>query len=299
MSVKTAICLLLINKIEELPSLAIASLQENSDLPIYVGYLNENDIYGLPKDTQISYVQLENVDHNKSKTYQEFGSEAFYETVIKKWVLFEKLINLNFECVIYCDLDVVWVRNASVEVLKTFENRDVEILVQSISQSPAHPALCMGFFAFKVTDFTRNFIARCFELQSKYLAQNEFIGDDEVVTELYAQLSYDSRILELPQTTFPVGHSIGLFRRFGSLSGIAKISPYIFHANYVIGANRKRILLRNFLGTRRLKKLGFSRNYFLLLLYVSDTYLHLVKTFLSLLKSSLLKVCAKNLSEKK
>jgi hypothetical protein len=256
--------------------------------------VHQKDIISLPKSSQITYLKLEIQSFETTERYQDFGSAQFYKAVIRKWTLFQRILDLGFNNVIYSDLDLVWVRDASVEIENYFQKQDVEIAVQSITQSPAHPSLCMGFFAFKNTQFVREFIEKCLYLHEMYLDAERFLGDDEVITEMYMKIEYDERIRELPQTTFPVGQSINLFKGRKAIPGMATISPFIFHANYVIGIRKKRILLRKFLGRKELRSLGFSPDLGLWCTYVFDLVVHLLKRLFRPLKSILLKAYAKS-----
>jgi hypothetical protein len=208
-------------------------------------------------------------------------------------------MDLDLDYIIYCDVDLVWARDASTEIFKYFTEQDVEIAVQSITQSPAHPSLCMGFFAFRKSDFTREFISKSLERHREYLSSNHFVGDDEIITEMYFESGFDARIRELPQTTFPVGYTIDLYRRMRFMPQMAGVSPYVFHANYVVGERKKRILLRKFLGRKRLRKLGFRENYYLWLSHLIDKTIYFFKMLIRFVLSSASKVYAKNLSGKR
>ncbi len=295
---KTAICFLLINKIDELPELSIKSVISQTNAPIYVGYMNDQDVISIPRSDQVTLIKLGGTTE-ADMGYQNFGTKNFYLAVIEKWNLFLKLMDLDFDCIIYSDLDLVWVRDATTEISKFFMSQNVEIAVQSITQSPANPSLCMGFFAFRNSSFSKEFILKSLEKHKNYFSQNEFIGDDEVITEMYIESGFDARVRELPQTTFPVGFSIDLYCGMKFMPDMAPVTPYIFHANYVVGARKKRILLRKFLGRRRLKNLGFRKSYYLEVTHLSDKAIYLFKLLVRPLYSSAARVYAKNLWGKK
>lgn len=264
-----AICFLVINEVKELPTLSIRSVQEQTSAPIFVGYFRERDISQLPKHDQITYIKISDLPEDEESNYQNFGTDAFYDAVSKKWELIRKVLNLGYEFVIYNDIDLVWVRDAGQEITKTFSsNRGIQVLVQSLTESPSVPSLCMGLLALRNSEFTVNFVNKCERENLASRNRSEKIGDDEIITEMYKNLNFDSRIRELPQFTFPVGYAIRLFKGFSPMPGIAQASPYIFHANYVVGETNKRILLRLFLGRRRLMKLGFRKDYRLSAIFV-------------------------------
>lgn len=265
---KLAICFLVVNEVRELPTLSIKSVLDQTKAPIFVGYFRERDISELPKHDQITFIKLADLPEDESLGYQNFGTTSFYDLVSRKWDLIIRILNLGFDIVIYNDIDLVWARDAGMEVTNTFaRNQNTQILVQSLTESPAQPSLCMGFIALRNSAFTVDFLNECAEANLKSRNRLEMIGDDEIITEIYKYRNFDSRIRELPQITFPVGYFIGLFRGVSPMPGIAQASPYVFHANYVIGERNKRILLRLFLGRKRLRKLGIKRSYFLLMIY--------------------------------
>jgi len=272
-----AICFLVINEVKELPTLSINSVLEQTKAPIFVGYFRERDISRLPKNDQITYIKIANLPDEDISSYQNFGTDSFYDAVCKKWDLIREVLNLDFEFIIYNDIDLVWAKDAGKEIVNTFQsNGETHILVQSLTESPATPSLCMGFIALRNSTFTKIFIDECKQANLVSRKRKEMIGDDEIVTQMYHQLNFDPRIRELPQVTFPAGYSIGLFRGYSPMPGIAKVSPYVFHANYVIGETNKRILLRLFLGRKRLRKLGSGNNFYLSIFYL----LKLSKSFL-------------------
>jgi hypothetical protein len=265
---KLAICFLVVNEVKELPTLSIRSVLDLTEAPIFVGYFRERDVSDLPKHDQITFIKIADLPEEETLGYQNFGTNSFYDLVSRKWDLISKVLNLGFDFVIYNDIDLVWARDAGTEVTNTFaSNQNTQILVQSLTESPAHPSLCMGFIALRNSAFTVDFLNECAEANLKSRNRMEMIGDDEIITEIYKNRNFDSRIRELPQVTFPVGYFISLFRGVSPMPGMVSASPYVFHANYVIGERNKRILLRLFLGRKRLRKLGIKRSYFLVMVY--------------------------------
>ena len=75
------------------------------------------------------------------------------------------------------------------------------------------------------------------------LATNPYLGEDDVITKMYVDLNYPNWIGELPQSSFPVGRMLNLYRK-SSYPGLEMQSPVIFHANFVVGIKNKRLLLR-------------------------------------------------------
>jgi hypothetical protein len=254
-----AICFLVINDMQQLPRVAINSVLKNSEAPIYVGYVNEVDVAIVPKHSRVKLIHLKPFTSNQRGKYQDFGTSGFYEAVYLKWSLFLKLLDLNYDFVIYNDLDVVWLRNAG-EAMKNFFNRieRIDLAFQSFTRDPVGPLLCMGFFAFRNTDFSRRFIREC---ESEHLAAIEsglLIGDDEIVTKGYIDSGFSEKFWELPQSTFAVGNFLDLYLGRSRMPGVNKPKPIIFHANYVVGLHNKLFMLRLMLGKKRSSQLGLK-----------------------------------------
>jgi hypothetical protein len=68
-----------------------------------------------------------------------------------------------------------------------------------------------------------------------------------VVTLINRELGFPVWITELPQTTFPVGRMLKLYKKNSVMPGLSSPIPFIFHANYVVGLQNKRLLLKLFI----------------------------------------------------
>lgn len=253
---KSALCFLIVNQIEDLPELAIKSALEKTDAPIFVGYLNIEDLREIPKNPRISYIDLNSSAlelglEAKSTKYVSFDNNFFFSLVQLKWKLFQQILESDqVEYLVYVDLDVVIVKDFLKEFDRVYSAKSgAEVLVQHFTYSPAEPRLCMGIFAIRRGIFSENLINNCARSHFVGLTSNPRLGDDDVITDFYLQLENKSQFLLLPQQSFPVGNLINLFLPFGALRGLRPEWPYIFHANFVVG-NRKKALLLHILLSR-------------------------------------------------
>lgn len=249
----SALCFLIVNQIENLPELAIKSALEKTNAPIFVGYLNIEDLREIPKDPRISYIDLNSSALElglevKSTKYVSFDNNFFFSLVQLKWKLFQQILESDqVDYLVYIDLDVVIVKDFLKEFDRVYTaNTGVEVLVQHFTYSPAEPRLCMGIFAIRRGIFSENLISDCARSHFVGLTSNPRLGDDDVITDFYLQLENKSQFLPLPQQSFPVGNLINLFLPFGALPGLRPGLPYVFHANFVVG-NRKKVLLLHIL----------------------------------------------------
>ena len=252
MDPKVAICFLVVNKMKELPEIAITSAHERTGAEIFIGCLDESDLPSLRTDIKVSLIPLENqfavIDKNLTHDYRDFAHDSFYQIVQLKWQLLQRVFDLGYDYIIYSDTDVYWNQDPCKELTEVFEKRQqVHVQIQSFSDQASQPKLCMGFVAFRVSDLSREFISVCQDRHTKHSQEKGRIGDDDIVTQYYEESDFPEFILELPQTTFPVGRMLKIFAKNSKFPGLPSPVPYIFHANYVVGLRNKIILMKIFM----------------------------------------------------
>ncbi len=246
---RTAICFLVINKMLELPEIAIKSALERTQSDIYLGFIRTEDLPDLPKSERIKLIKLQaqGFDSDREVNYQTFAEDTFYQIVRYKWLLFSQVAKLGREFIVYSDTDVYWNRNPIPELEEAFDKfSKLNIQIQSFTDSLLDPKLCMGFVAVRNCHETSEFLNLCEAKHRELSESGRRIGDDDVVTLMYKSLGQPHWLVELPQTTFPVGRMMKLFARNSLYPGLPGPSPFIFHANYVIGLRNKIVLLKLF-----------------------------------------------------
>ena len=251
-SSNSAVCFLLIGQLGELPRVALQSVLDRTNAPVFIGILDERDSVNLPKSDRIRYIKLNLLANDQtsvtSTQYQDFSTDSFYQIVQYKWQLLLKLLEKDFKFIVYSDTDVYWNLNPIPVIEKVFDERtSVEIQIQSFTDNPADPKLCMGFVALRVSPTNINFVQECAKRHEKESSTRKRIGDDDIVTIKFAENGFPGSILELPQSTFPVGRMLKLYREKSIMPGFGSPDPYIFHANYVVGLTNKLILIKLFI----------------------------------------------------
>ena len=248
---KSAVALLVINQIPDLPALAVNSILQNSALPIYIGTVRDQDRIGIPKNDRIHYVDLSLEASKlsiafKGAAYESFEEDAFFSIVQLKWVLFRKVSEINeFDFLIYNDIDVFWLRPVLPDLLAAFDKSpSTQVMIQHFSWIPGQPQLCMGFVAFRSGKYVNSLIKKASVLHAQMLEKNPRSGDDDVITEIYRMEHFPLEIQLLPQTTFPVGNLLNLFAKRAQFPGLHPFTPYIFHANFVEGLAKKLMITR-------------------------------------------------------
>jgi hypothetical protein len=262
------VAFLVINQIAELPITSIRSVLINSDSNIRVGYLNDQDIDGLALSPRIEFIKLNPLPNFELKGgYKDFSESLFYQIVQLKWQLLETLLDSDFEVIVYSDLDVIWLSNPITSLGSVFmQDSNVQVQIQSFTSDPSDPKLCMGFVAFRNSSATREIVAACKKIHVQSLEKNSKFGDDDAVTKFYIENKMTSKIFLLPQSTFPVGSLLNLHSTRPVYPGLAAPKPFIFHLNYVVGLQNKRIMLR--LLNRRFDFEISGLNHWILLLYM-------------------------------
>lgn len=240
------VAFLVINQIAELPVASIRSVLNNSDSNIRVGYLNDQDIEGLALSPRIEFIRLNPLPNfDFYGVYKDFSESLFYQIVQLKWQLLEILLDSDFELIIYSDLDVIWLSNPVTSLENVFiQDSNVQVQIQSFTSDPSDPKLCMGFVAFRNSSSSREIVAACKKIHVDSLESDPKFGDDDAVTKFYSESKMTPKILLLPQSTFPVGSLLNLYSTRPIYPGLAAPKPFIFHVNYVVGLQNKRIMLR-------------------------------------------------------
>lgn len=250
------IVFLVVNRIQELPNVAITSALAVTSADIIIGYVDSMDLLGLPKSEQIRYIELGNEENvsSISREYSDFLTDDFYRIVKLKWSLLKSAVSLGYDYIIYSDTDVIWNRNPIPTLLLTFVgDREFEVLIQSFTTEPHSPNLCMGFVCFRNSQKSLDFILLCEASHLSESSHSERVGDDTIVTKLFTELGYPKWIKELPQGTFPTGWFINLYAKKCRFPTLNSPIPYIFHTNWVVGLDSKRLLTRLFLSASQRK----------------------------------------------
>lgn len=246
---KCAVVFLVINQIQDLPVLAINSVLQNSNSPIFIGTIREQDQENLPKDARITFLDLSAAASELglpvgTGIYESFEKDMFFSLVQLKWVLF-KQVSATSTCdfLIYNDIDVFWLRPVLPDLLEAFEKSPTtQMMIQHFTWMPGQPQLCMGFVAFRTGDYFDALVRDASDLHAQMLKTNPRSGDDDVITALYRRKYFPVEIQLLPQTTFPVGNLLNLFSRRDQFPGLQPFPPYIFHANFVVGLKKKLLI---------------------------------------------------------
>ena len=254
-SKEVVLAFLVINKIDELPKLAIQSALDVTKNRIVVGFVNKEDIVELPKSDRISYKEIGSEMDFDIRTYKDIQDLNFFKIVQLKWTLIELILKENVRFLIYSDCDVFWNRDPIPEIVKGFDKfPNVNMYIQSDTRAVHYLVPCMGFVAMRSNKALRDFISECKIAHEELSLSNLRVGDDDVVKAKIEEYGQPEWIRELPQSTFPVGALLGLYKSKSSFPNVTNPAPYIFHANYTVGLRNKRLMMRMFLSGRQRRR---------------------------------------------
>jgi len=239
-----AVCFLVINRIQELPRVAILSALNNTDLPILVGYISEPDIEPL-RDLPIEFVRiLESQGTTSQGDYSAFDQDDFYQIVMNKWSLLLQCLP-NYDFLIYSDIDVIWLNDASAVIHDIFlKEPGKDVAIQSFGSNEGSPNLCMGFIGLRHSTRALEFLNTSSNRHRDLIVENPRIGDDDVATLVIRESNYPSWLHKLSSFYFPVGNILNLYTSKSTFPGLSAPSPFIFHLNYVVGLTNKRLMLK-------------------------------------------------------
>ena len=244
MKLRGAVCFLVINQIDELPRLSIKSALRTTNLPILVGYIADADICSL-RDLPVQFVKIHEVEESSIRgQYSAFDQVDFYRIVMNKWELLLQNIG-DFDFLIYSDIDVIWIQDAGKEVEEYFSRHsEVDLLMQSFGASESSPSLCMGFIGIRNTKRSSDFLSNCKHRHKAMIKTNSKVGDDDIATLILKELGFPQWLHRLSPLYFPVGNLLNLYASSNAFPGINPPKPFIFHLNYVVGLQNKRLMAR-------------------------------------------------------
>ena len=224
---------------------ALQSIIEN-DIPpttISVYSVNRLEIDGLINTYQLNTNHnLDCIEPLGAKHYDYF-TDQFNIATLSKWEAINHQLQLDFDFIIFCDLDVVWLNSPIEYFARFFEDTNYSIATQSEGLSKWPPEACTGFMAIRRNEFTVKFFKSCYNAHVELLRQGKNCNDQHVLNDLLlAHPNLRNQVYFLDCSLFPNGQLYNIIDRSNDFvkSELTKESnPYIFHANWVVGEDTK------------------------------------------------------------
>jgi hypothetical protein len=196
-----------------------------------------------------------------SRDYASYGTPDFSALMALRMPLLRKFLETN-DYVLFSDIDVAWIRNPFSYLERVLDHCGVAMQTEASELYP--PPFCMGFMAFKSG-------VQAFALLDWFQAAYE--ADRSQNPTATMQVTFNRilkdeperarQIFPLPEALFPNGRLHRMFLRHAEGQDLAQLpEPFIFHANWTIGADAKRQMLRR-LGMWRPRLHGDDQSYML------------------------------------
>jgi hypothetical protein len=193
--------------------------------------------------TNVKYILLEDIcrsDYSWIRDYHEFGTEAFHRFTTSKWPAIRFLLESGFRRVTYTDVDIAWMRDPMPLLRAALQTFDIAIQTEGVASFP--PVYCTGFMSFRNSDFTIELLEK---LEKSYpeIAKNEPNAGDQSMFNAIIARSEGSihHVYGLGEQQFANGLMADALDVYDGR--LPKLNAMIFHANWVVGLENKRLLL--------------------------------------------------------
>jgi hypothetical protein len=189
-------------------------------------------------------------DYSWIVEYHNFGSNGFAQFTASKWAAIRFLLKSGFQRVTYTDVDVAWIRNPLPMLGQSLQIYDVAIQTEGIDNFP--PNYCTGFISIRNSRFALWLLDQVEKCQLDFMKTEPCVHDQMAFNRFMRGATARSanaiqRVFGLSERLFANGAMAeAIVARDSPLSTIvrARIDPMIFHANWTIGTENKRKLLK-------------------------------------------------------
>ena len=188
----------------------------------------------IPKHKDLDVLKLSGTEDNK---YSDFGNERFIKLTTFKWYLIKDTLikhpHLNY--VLFSDLDVVWLKEPSLNYFDQFKNTFLFVQDDSPVNSQSVHA-CSGIMFWRNTQSSIETLDLLFDDQLNSNVKGKLIPDEPILNLWIRNLSLQDSFSLLPNKEYVIGHRFfHLILKFG----FSFENLICFHANYVKGEKRK------------------------------------------------------------
>lgn len=208
----------------------------NTKVDVYIYYTDHEEVAQELRGKFNCKIRKILVDYKfeKKEEYLTFKSLKWNSLMRKKYVLINNLLNENYDVVVYCDADVVFLNDPSKYILKVSENFEFGAQSESLPEWPT--SYCAGFMFF--TQKSKKLVKKLINIKSPHSDQfifNKLISKDS---------KYFKKIFTLPESLFQNGLHYKGYTEDKIDFLLNKLKPFVFHANYVLGLENKLKLLK-------------------------------------------------------
>jgi hypothetical protein len=197
----------------------------------------------------VTYALLEDIaqgDYSWIGSYEDYGTAPFARFTVAKWQAIRFLLSAGFPRVTYTDADIAWIRNPLHHLQAALNDYDLAISTDSADTYP--PSYCTGFMSYRNAPANIAFLDQLerwhLDILKRYPNAHDQLAFNWMITK---SRSIMSRIFMLNELLFASGLvAFGLTGRDEEIARTVtrRLNPMTFHANWAVGLNKKRTLLR-------------------------------------------------------
>lgn len=235
------------NDLVEMFQNSIRSLRKSGYEGTVIAYTSIEDQKDIEKtctayDVDLKEIALDSV--SVPQAYHNIDSKEFAFVSWHKFKIIKDALSKH-KLVIFSDCDIVYFRDPTPFISKVAGAYPMGGQSDCFDTFPQH--ICTGFLFFRREDTILQLLDYCFDIPASNLERGNFIGHDQQVFNgvFRSNSRFYSSFYFLSEYHFPNGAN---YKNFSSATleySVAKSSPYLFHANYVVGLEGKKRLLQH------------------------------------------------------
>ena len=217
------------------------STNRSTELSIYHAGTSKLFLESVRQKANVRLFDIRTLARVKLPNYgaHVFGSEGFNSITALKWQVILHEIRRSRSTILFFDTDVYFRRPVRELVMRLARKYPIGMQDEGSMRLP--PTLCTGFMYW--TPQT----AAVLRTLWKFSQSNPGLANDQIIFN--DLLKCDPRLRKwtysFPSSLFPNGLHWRLFSAEDSTRTVAELEPYIFHANFVVGSEAKKNLLKH------------------------------------------------------
>ena len=198
-------------------------------------------LYDLPNDIAYRLSQFD------TDYYSEFGNSKFFQLMYLKWILIVEVLKVTPKgCfVVFSDLDVLWSNLIEDGLEYYFSNSRVNMAGQldwNTKSIESENYLCPGIMIWKNSDSSITMVEDIRAFHETKLLDDKNFPDDKAINSWMRIDKNHEKITFLSPNEFIIGHR--LIALLAETSNFRLKNFKAFHANYCLGAVRKRFRIK-------------------------------------------------------
>lgn len=179
------------------------------------------------------------LDLSSTNEYSIFGQERFIKLTTFKWYLLKSVLDAHdyLDYVIFSDLDVLWLKNPSLNHLKSSGlNRPTAAIQDDTPVGAMEPHFCTGIMYWLNTNESTAILESLYNIQFHENLRGNLIPDEPTFNNWFRSMASPVKIELLNPGAFVMGHRF--FQLIISKNWSFK-EVTAFHSNYVVGEKAK------------------------------------------------------------